>query len=348
MSDVLISRQGPVGRLTLNRPEVLNALTLGMVRTISAQLAQWEADPALRVVVLDGAGPKAFCAGGDVTALHAAAMARDQEFPRQFWSEEYALNDRIARYGKPVVALIHGFCMGGGVGLACHARHRIVAESARIAMPECAIGLVPDVGGTALLSAAPAGIGPWLALTGARLEPLGAIAAGFADAFIPQVDWPAFCTALETGAVVETINRHAAQAPGAALPGEDLRRAFMAATVPGILERLASCADPAARAAEAAMAKGSPLAMATALAMQQKISPKGDLRAALELEFRAVMHALTQGDFAEGVRARIIARDDAPRWRHAGPDQVGRIEVADQLAALDMALTFRDTETEGA
>ncbi len=349
MSDTLITREGAVGRITLNRPEALNALTLGMIRTIRATLENWENDPAIRVIVLDGAGPKAFCAGGDVVALYSAAQSRDHEFPFRFWAEEYALDDRIARYGKPVVVLIHGFCMGGGVGIAAHARHRIVGETARIAMPECAIGLIPDVGATALLAAAPEGIGPWLALTGARMEPKAAIAAGFADAHVPEAAWPALCSELQSGDVAEVIGRHAAPAPGAPLPAEGLRHAFTGATVPEILARLASCPEPEARAAEAAIAKGSPLAMATALALQKQLSPKDDLRAALRLEFRAVLRALKQGDFVEGVRARIVDRDNAPRWRHARPDQVSRVEVAAQLAELeDAALIFHDPAMQGA
>lgn len=349
MNAVLVSSLGAAGRITLNRPEALNALTLDMVRTIRATLDAWESDPSIRVVLLDGAGPRAFCAGGDVAALYAAARARDDDFARSFWAEEYALNDRIARYEKPVVAFIHGFCMGGGVGLACHARHRIVGESARIAMPECAIGLVPDVGSTALLTAAPEGIGPWIALTGARLEPCAAIAAGFADAFVPESNWPALREALGSGPAHECIEQHAAPAPGAPLPDSVLRNAFLGETVPEILKALANCADPAARTAEAALRKGSPLALATALAMQQRLSPKGNLRAALQLEFRAVMQAFRQGDFAEGVRARIIDRDNAPKWHHAEPERVSRADLASQLEPQgDATLTFHDTDMQGA
>lgn len=334
MSHVLINREGAMGRLTLNRPEALNALTLDMLRTIRATLEDWDADPSLGVVVMDGAGPKAFCAGGDVAALHAAAVAKDPAFPRSFWSEEYALNDLIARYAKPIVVLVHGFCMGGGVGLAVHARHRIVGQSARIALPECSIGLVPDVGSTALLASAPLGIGPWMALTGARLEPRAAIEAGFADAFVAEEHWPALRNLLAEVEVSDALARYATVVPGMALPGAALRQAFAATTVTEILSRLADTPGPEARMAENAISRASPLAMAIALELQAWLAPGGDLRTALRLEYRAVLRALEQGDFPEGVRARIMDRDNAPRWRHIRPEQVTPDEVEAQLAPL--------------
>lgn len=337
-AETIIRHEGHLGRITLNRPTALNALTLGMVRSIAAALDEWAIDPAIRTIVIDGAGHKAFCAGGDVTALYHAATLKDYAFPAQFWAEEYALNYRIGRFGKPIVALVHGFCMGGGVGLACHARHRIVGESARIAMPECTIGLVPDVGGTALLARAPAGIGPWMALTGARLEPGPAIAAGFADHYVPEARWDDLRTALAGGEDIAGLLARLATQPLAAklsLPEGAQRAAFTAASVPAIRDMLNAVVSEGALSYIEVMDRASPLAMATALQMQQRLGPDAELEAALALEYRAVQRALKTGDFIEGVRARIIDRDNAPRWQHASIGQVSRVEVAAQLAEIE-------------
>lgn len=336
--EVLIRQEGALGRITLDRPAALNALTLEMVRQIAAALRDWDGVASVRSVVIEGAGPRAFCAGGDVTALHAAALARDYAFPARFWADEYALDLQIARYAKPVIALIHGYCMGGGVGLACHARHRIVAASARIAMPECGIGLVPDVGGTRLLARAPAGIGPWMALTGAQLEPGPAIAAGFGDGFIDAPHWDrlrADLAAGEEAALVLARLEEVAPPAQRPLPDAALRAAFQHPDLQGIRDALDGIDGEAATAAAAAMDRASPLAMATALLMQARLTPSGGLADALRLEYRAVQRALKQGDFVEGVRAKVIDRDNAPRWKHGGIDRVSRIEAAAQLAALD-------------
>lgn len=190
------------------------------------------------------------------------------------------------------------------------------------------------MGSTALLASAPLGIGPWIALTGARLEPRAVLEAGFADTFVAEDHWPALRSDLARIEVTDALARHATVAPGAGLPGPALRQAFGATTVPEILARLAALTLPEARTAETAMAKASPLAMATALELQAWLAPGGDLRTALRLEYRAVLRALEQGDFAEGVRARIIDRDQAPRWRHARPDAVTLAEVEAQLSPL--------------
>ena len=200
MNEIDIRIEGRAGRITLSRPAALNALNHKMVQALDRALKDWRNDPRVALVLIDAAGDRAFCAGGDIAEVHAAGRTGDFAFGQRFWRDEYRMNDRIARFGKPVVSLIHGFCMGGGVGVACHASHRIVGETAQLAMPECAIGLVPDVGGSFLLARAPGHLGAWLAVTGARMGPGDAIFAGFADTFVPQADWPALRVALiETG-----------------------------------------------------------------------------------------------------------------------------------------------------
>ena len=183
--DVMIRRAGRVGHITLNRPAALNAITLGMVRAMRAAVDHWIDDPDIAVLLIDGAGERGLCAGGDIRALYDSGKAGDG-MAMTFWREEYELDIRIARFPKSVVALMDGIVMGGGVGVSAHASHRIVTESTRIAMPECGIGFMPDVGGTWLLSSAPGAFGPYLGLTGTRMTAADAIFAGFADTFVAR------------------------------------------------------------------------------------------------------------------------------------------------------------------
>src|SRR5690348_7830226 len=152
--DAVIRREGAAGRITLNRPKALNALNAAMTDAITAALTQWRNDDRIKHVVIDGAGGRAFCAGGDIRAVY-ESIPTDPEYPRAYWRAEYRLNAMIARYRKPYVALMDGFCLGGGVGLSAHGSHRIVTERSQVGMPETAIGFTPDVGGSWLLARAP-------------------------------------------------------------------------------------------------------------------------------------------------------------------------------------------------
>ena len=153
--DILIRRDGRAGRITLNRPKALNALTYEMCLAVAAALENWRRDDGIDLLILDATGDKAFCAGGDIAEMYRSGMDGDYDFGRRFWRDEYRMNAALAEYPKPVVSLMQGFTMGGGVGLGGHASHRVVGESSRISMPECGIGFVPDVGGSYLLARAP-------------------------------------------------------------------------------------------------------------------------------------------------------------------------------------------------
>jgi len=150
MSDLIVQVEGTAGRITLNRAKALNALTYEMCLEIEAALDLWEADPKVTVIILDAAGDRAFCSGGDITVMYETAKAGNFEYGRKFWTDEYRLNAKLATSPKPIVSFLHGFTMGGGVGLGCHVSHRVVCANSQIAMPECSIGLVPDVGGSLL------------------------------------------------------------------------------------------------------------------------------------------------------------------------------------------------------
>jgi enoyl-CoA hydratase len=332
MEELVIRTEGRAGRLTLNRPAALNALTHDQcLRTLDA-LSAWRHDPAVSLVILDGAGPRAFCAGGDIAQVTAEGRRGNFAAGRDFWRDEYRMNVTMARYPKPVVSFLHGFVMGGGVGYGCHNSHRIAGESLQLAMPECGIGLIPDVGGTWLLSRAPGAVGLWMALTAARLGPGDAIAAGFADAFVPEAEWDALKARLcETGEAA-AIPRHPAPAAPMLAQSARIDRLFDGATVPAILDALAADDSDLAREALKAMRRNSPLSMASTLALLRPAP--ATLEAAIRAEFRWVWRAMEHGDFIEGVRAQILDKDRNPRWRHAGPADVTPAEVAAMLAPL--------------
>ncbi|NKB28127.1 MAG: enoyl-CoA hydratase/isomerase family protein [Rhodobacteraceae bacterium] len=199
MSDIHIRRDGALGRITLNRPDALNALTHQMCLDIDAALVGWADDPNIRMLLIEGEG-RSFCAGGDITEMYRAGLASDFTYGQRFWRDEYRMNARLFEFPKPVASFLQGFTMGGGVGVGCHASHRIVAETSKIAIPEVGIGLVPDVGGSLLLAQAPGRCGEYLGLTADRMGPADAVHAGFADYVVPQDRWDALKAALvDTG-----------------------------------------------------------------------------------------------------------------------------------------------------
>ncbi len=332
MEEVIIRTEGAAGWITLNRPKALNALTHDICLKVEAALDRWRDDPEVKLVILDGAGDRAFCAGGDIAQVYHAGRAGDHAVGRDFWRDEYRMNVKLARYEKPIVAFLHGFVMGGGVGLGGHVSHRIVGESTQVAMPECGIGLIPDVGGTLLLGRAPGEIGAYLGLSGARMGPGDAIHAGFADLFVPEAEWEDLKAQLAETGDVAALPRHAApESPLAAAQGQ-IDRLFAGATVSEIAAALEADGSDLAQAALKAIRRNSPLSMASTLAMLRP--PPGDIVAAIRQEFRWTWRSMETGDFLEGVRAQIIDKDRAPKWKHAGPEDVSETEVAAMLAPL--------------
>jgi enoyl-CoA hydratase len=332
MDEILVRTEGRAGRLTLNRPQALNALTHDQCLATLDALTRWRDDPGVDLVILDGAGPRAFCSGGDIALVTAQGRAGNFAAGRDFWRDEYRMNVTLARYPKPIVSFLHGFVMGGGVGYGCHNSHRVAGESLQLAMPECGIGLIPDVGGTWLLSRAPGALGVYLGLTAARMGPGDAIGAGFADLFIPEGDWDATKARLcETGDAT-TLPRH--PAPEAPLADQRalIDRLFAGDTIPAIMATLEGDDSDLARAALKAMRRNSPLSMASTLAMLRP--GPASLESALTQEFRWTWRAMEHGDFIEGVRAQILDKDRNPRWRHARPEDVSAANVAAMLAPL--------------
>jgi enoyl-CoA hydratase len=334
-AEVLFAREGVAGIVTLNRPKALNALTLDMVRAIHPQLRAWAVDPAVRLVIIEGAGEKAFCAGGDIRALHDWGRAGDRNVI-DFYREEYRLNTFIKHYPKPYVALMDGIDMGGGVGLSVHGSHRIATERLVFAMPETGIGLFPDVGGTWFLPRCPGEIGMYLALTGERLKAADAIYAGIADVFVPSERLAGLRNRLAAGEPVETVSGSLsgdAGTPPLAQNREAIDRHFSKESVAGILASLkADGSEWAARVAAIIEAKSPVSTLVTY--RQVREGRRLGFEDCMKLEFRLTNRFMKGRDFYEGVRAVVIDKDQKPVWSPATLAGVSAQEVDAYFAPL--------------
>ncbi|MFU8778262.1 MAG: enoyl-CoA hydratase/isomerase family protein [Roseovarius sp.] len=347
-ADIHIRKEGRAGRITLTRPKALNALSYEMATAIEAALDDWRVDDEVALVLIDATGDKAFCAGGDIQQLYDSGRAGDFAFGRRFWADEYRLNAKIAGYPKPYVALMQGFVMGGGVGISCHGSHRVTCESTQIAMPECGIGLVPDVGGSLILARAPGRLGEYLGTTGTRMGPDDAIHAGFADTYTPRLKWATLTAALIETGDPSTIAAHAETPPPGALRAlsPQIDHHFSGETLRDIANSLRAEDSDFARDTLKILSRNSPLSMACAVEMIHRLrGPAAGIGRALGLEYRFTYRAMEQGDFLEGIRAAIIDKDRKPHWKH-GLDSLPDIAVAQMLHPLGKnALTLEETRT---
>lgn len=314
-SDVNVRIEGRVGRITLTRPQALNAVNQPIVDAMTEALRGWETDDGVGLVLVDAEGEKAFSAGGDLAFVYRRGKAGDIDGPNRFWRDEYRLNALISRFSKPYVAIMDGIVMGGGVGISAHGSHRVVTDNSTVAMPECAVGLVTDVGGSWLLKNAPGHMGEYLGLTGARMKGEDAIHAGFADVYVHRRRLDEMKAALvETGDIAAL--GHFAEAPPSsalALQQQDIDRIFSAPTLPGILDRLRADGSDWALKALGSIEKGSPL---SALMILWAIRGATSVEVALRNEYRFVSRVIEHGDFVEGIRAVVIDKDRNPAWRH--------------------------------
>ncbi|GLC95882.1 crotonase [Cupriavidus sp. TA19] len=327
--EVLFDVVNGVGIATLNRPRQLNALSYPMIVALGAQLEAWARDDAIRAVVLRGAGPKAFCAGGDIRAL--TDSYRDgTPLHRRFFIDEYTLDYRLHRYPKPLVALMDGVVMGGGMGLAQAAHLRIVTERSRVAMPETGIGLVPDVGASHFLSKLPVQLALYLGLTGVTIGAADALLCGLADAAVDSgtlaeleqalagINWGSDVLADLRHALVREPVASAADAPLLQVLPALLRHFPAHATLPEILASLACQDDPrytawATRTIDVLRTRSPLSACATRELLLR--GRRMDLADCFRMELAVVVNTFSQGDFIEGVRALIVDKDNAPRWR---------------------------------
>ena len=345
MSDLIVRTEGYAGWITLNRPEALNALTWEMCLEIETALRKWREDPTVKLVIIDGAGERAFCSGGDITEMYASGQRGDVDYGRRFWRDEYRLNRKIFIYPKPIVSFLHGFTMGGGVGVGCHASHRIVCENSQIAMPECSIGLVPDVGGSLMLALAPGRVGEFLGVTGDRMDAADAIFAGFADSYIPQENWEAIKTELAETGDVDAIAPRIAPPPDSRLAGwqEEIDATFAGDTLGDIYRGMPADPGPAVAHAQKLMARNAPFAMTCAVEIIHRVRNGLRLENALDQEFRFTYRCVEQGDFIEGIRAAIIDRDRNPQWQHGSWQDVKTLDVTRMLMPLGKdALKWED------
>jgi enoyl-CoA hydratase len=327
---VITSRDGRAGRIVLNRPRVLNTLTLDMVRTVTKALAGFRDDPHVHAVVIEGAGDRAFCAGGDIRALREGQLSGDRTGVEEFFREEYDLNLMISTYPKPYVALIDGICMGGGIGVSVHGPYRVATEHAMFAMPETAIGFFPDIGGTFFLPRLPGQLGIYLGLTGLRTTGADAVHAGFATHFVSRARLPALSAALaEIG--VAALARFAEPLPAYSLAQyvTAIDRCCAADTVGEIAARLEAEPGDWAASALKALRTVSPAALGFTLEAFRR-GANMTLKQALDSEFLLTRTTMAYPDFAEGVRAMVVDKDRQPKWRPA------RIEDIDPEVIVEM------------
>jgi enoyl-CoA hydratase len=319
---VVTSRDGRVGRILLNRPRALNALNLSMIRACAAALEAWRDDPHVHAVVIEGAGDRAFCAGGDIRALRDGHLAGHLDAVRQFFAEEYALNLAIATYPKPYVALIDGLCMGGGIGLSVHAPYRVATEHAGFAMPETAIGFFPDIGATFLLPRLPGELGTYLGLTGLRLNGADAVHAGFATHFTPRARLADLSAALARDGVA-ALAAYDETLPHFSLAGHRgaIDRCFSADSVGEIVSRLEATDAEWAKAALTALRQVSPSALHWTLRALRH-GRDLTLKQALDAEIALTRTTMAHPDFAEGVRAMVVDKDRRPAWQPARIEDV--------------------------
>jgi enoyl-CoA hydratase len=318
--DVVVRALGALRRITLNRPQALNAITLDMAVTMTALLRGWADDPAVGAIMLDGAGERAFAAGGDVRALYDAAKSGG-DLPARFWATEYKLNVMIARYPKPVIAIMDGLVMGGGVGLSAHASHRIVTERSSVAMPEVAIGYFPDVGACYVLARSPGFTGTYLALTGARANAADAIYCGLADLHIAAARLEELPAALadargpfDVKARLDKFSTPpAAGNLAAARPWID--RCYGADTAEAIVARLAQSDEEEALTALETMRKVSPTALKITLRNLRVALSFEHVEQSFQQDYRVSLACVAEHDFIEGIRAAIVDKDRNPAWR---------------------------------
>jgi enoyl-CoA hydratase len=333
--EILFSRDGGLGRILLNRPGAMNALTLGMVTAMARQLDEWQADPEVATVVLQGAGERGLCAGGDIVALY-RDIRGDVSAAATFWSREYALNLAIANYTKPYVAIMDGVVLGGGVGLSAHGSVRVVTERTRIGMPEVGIGFAPDVGGTWLLARAPGELGTHAGLTGGSFSAADAMELGLADAFVASGRLPELLDALVSMPAADAVLRLSSDPPPSELLASRawIDECYASNDAAEIVDRLDGCSDERARAAADVIRSKSPVAVAVTLESLRRARASATLAEVLATEYRVSLHCAASADMAEGIRAQVIDKDRTPHWSRSSLAEVSRAEVESYFEPL--------------
>ena len=322
---------GNLGHITLNRPKALNALTYAMCEKITELLLEWQDNSEIGAVLIDGAGDRAFCAGGDVILLHDSGKAGDSR-AEEFWRIEYALNELIHCYSKPYISLIDGFVMGGGVGLSVHGKYRVAGNATVFAMPETGIGYFPDVGGTFFLPRLGMSVGQWLGLTGARLNVGQTCDIGIANLYVPTDKHSDLIEALGmadldgTDSRVNKVLEAFSQVPPAHDAIPKAIKAFNCGSVPEILLSLDRDSSEWAAKQAKNIRRKSPIAMCVTFeALKRGINMT--FRQVMTQELDISLNFLRTQDFYEGIRSQLIDKDRNPKWSHSSVDEVSSAQV---------------------
>jgi enoyl-CoA hydratase len=337
--DVLIAIEGTGGRIRLNRPKAIHALNHPMCDAMINALLEWREDPAIRLVIIDHAEGRGFCAGGDIRAI-AESGAKDGVDARAFFYSEYQLNHLLFTYAKPVVAFMDGITMGGGVGISQPAKYRVATERTMYAMPESGIGLFPDVGGGWYLSRLPGRVGQFLALTGARLDGADCLALGLATHFIAGDKLDEFKALLIADpAQIDAILARYGETPAARIVEQrpQIDRLFASDHYEDVLAALKADGSEWAEKELATLAKKSPTTCKVSLHLLRQALQHSDFADEMRVEYRVAAHICQRHDFIEGVRALIIDKDNNPRWDPATPEDVTDHLIAQIFAPLPEA-----------
>lgn len=338
--DVLVTVDRGVGLITLNRPKAINSLNHPMVTAMAAALAEWQTRDDVSAVVVDGAGERGLCAGGDIVALYHSARADGSE-ARTFWYDEYLLNAAIGRFPKPYVALMDGIVMGGGVGISAHGNVRVVTDTTRMAMPEVGIGFIPDVGGTRILSHAPGRLGYHAALTGANFDGADAIALGFADHYVPHDKLADFKDGILADGVDAALGAFAVEPPASKLAAQRdwIDQCYAAQTATDIVAALRDHGGAAGEAADLIETR-SPISVSVTLEALRRAAELDTLEDVLRQEYRTSCASLRSHDFVEGIRAQVVDKDRNPKWSPASLAAVTPADVEAYFAPADRELEF--------
>jgi enoyl-CoA hydratase len=340
--DLIARKEGSVGIIRLNRPKAINAVTLEMFHDIDRALDAFEKDPAVAVVLLEGAGERGLCAGGDIRSLWESSKVKG-DLGKILWRDEYILNARIKKFPKPYVAFMDGIVMGGGVGLSAHSAHRVVTDKTKLAMPEVGLGFFPDVGGTWLLSHSPGEIGTYFGLTGQTMNGPDAIHAKFADAVVPSARLPALregLTKVATGAtsadirkLIESFSTGETAGPVAAQQAK-IDALFSHDRMEDIVAALQRDGSDFAQTTLKVLNEKSPRGMVVTLKLLRLARTARSLEECLVREYRAALEVFASDDFREGVRAAVIDKDRSPKWSPPRIEDVTPAMVAPYFAEI--------------
>lgn len=325
VSGVRMQQEGHLGRIILDRPKRLNAVDISMASGIKAALQTWRNDPSIHTILLESSSTRAFCAGGDLRAIHDCLKAQGALAAYELMKRVYDVMLLLADYKKPIVSFLDGVAMGGGIGLGGHVRYRVVTETSVLAMPETAIGLAPDAGGSWLLARAPGFSGLRRAVTGGRMNGAEAVAMGFADVLVPSASLADLRETLSIESAEHVFARLHSQPES--LDVQNLDSCYDAPDILRVIENLKAEGSEDAQEDLEALSRACPFSVQVAWSGWHRARAASSLHEAFTLEENMVRHMVARPDFAEGIRARLIDKDNSPTWVPPALAEVNEQEV---------------------